>query len=234
MDKPWRLVIHRLLRRTAMVCTALLVLGGCVTAPTPDHVDVLAEAFQPDDYPAELAGSELILNVAARAKDDILPAYSFAVFYSCTNIGSNQCRRDYLARLLRIPPDEYRNSLALAGRLQGASGDAAARKIMDEAGLDWLQADLRACPDALDALEAVRTSTWGPKPHYGLVEPDGILVHPAIVRIEMAGMDETTSYKGWVLADGPPAAVRQLLAILDPCWKPAPAPPPWRRVRRRP
>ena len=81
-------------------------------------------------------------------------------------------------------------------------------------------------------MDSVRVADWRPDIHYALqpMEEREIILHPAAIRVSMHGSYSTAPYEGWVLAAGVPAAVTHLLETLEPCWRPADSPKPWRRL----
>ena len=162
---------------------------------------------------AKDSDDQLIMTVATSKRDDYLPDYSLAIAYRCDPIGDNKCQPNYIARMLRVRPSEGLSNISY-----------------DPEHLEWLEASLWDCEGGISAMESVRKSDWHPDIHYMLLgrEDRDLIFHPAMIRIKMVGTYTTTSYEGWVLAQGAPAAVHEMVSILDRCWRPSESLPPWR------
>jgi len=227
---------------------ALVVLTGLAAPslaseripPAQSGPSPLIRAFDPDRiFAGDLRpGSDdaLILTVFASARDDYAPDYSLAIAYRClpTEIaGRDRC--GYVARTLRVAPgeDAYGHSLRLnlSGRARDPANADDLARLLDEGALQWLEADVGACERGIFAMDSVRVADWNPDVHTALqaVEDRDVILHPALIRVRMTGFYTTSRYEGWVLADGVPAAVRQLGETLEPCWRPATSPRPWER-----
>lgn len=197
-------------------------------------------AFDPDRiFAGDLRpGSDdaLILTVFASARDDHAPDYSLAIAYRCLPAeteGRDRC--GYVARTLRVAPGEDAYSQSLRLNLSRRARDPATAddlvRLLDEGSLQWLEADVNACEQGIFAMDSVRVADWNPDVHPALqaVEDREIILHPALIRVRMTGAYTTSRYEGWVLANGVPAAVGQLVRTLEPCWRPATSPRPWER-----
>lgn len=224
----------------------MLVMGdvaGCASVhetATPG-VMVLHDAFDPvRNFAGDLRPSsddELVLSVRASARDNYAPDYSLAIAYRCTPSDiAGQWRCGYAARLLRVGPSDddgrFERSLLLFNQARSIESVADERTRLDQAPLQWLEADLDTCPNGVFAMDSVRVADWRPDIHYALqpVEQREIILHPAAIVVRMHGTYATSIYEGWVLAPGVPAAIRHLLDTLEPCWRAADSPKPWRRV----
>jgi len=227
----------------ALACVAMT--AGCATrgagAASEDPGQVaLGWAFDParifvgDVRPS--SDDQVVLEVSASLRDYYIPAYSLAIAYRCRaveTLGRIKC--GYTARTLRVgPPGEgqFDRGLMFLSRLRNARTVQEMRPLMDgQTGLQWLEADVDACPQGIFAIDSVRVTNWRPDIHYPLQPRNEreIILHPAQIRVKMIGTYTTTTYQGWVLADGVPAAVRTLLDTLEPCWTPATSPKPWER-----
>ncbi|WP_372783694.1 hypothetical protein [Phenylobacterium sp.] len=200
---------------------------------------MLDAAFDPNrSFKGDLTpggDDQLLLTVWASARDDYAPMYSLAIAYRCVPTETRGQRRcGYTARLLRtglMDNEGFGRSLELSGQARIATSASEMRSQLDKASLQWLEADVDACPKGIFAMDSVRVSDWRPDIHFGLQDTKDreIIMHPAAIRVRMSGTYATSAYEGWVLAAGVPAAVRQLLETLEPCWKPATAPRPWTR-----
>jgi hypothetical protein len=127
--------------------------------------------------------------------------------------------------------DRFGRSLELVAQARTAASASEMRSTLDKGALAWLEADVDACPKGIFTMDSVRVADWRPDIHYALqaVEDREIIMHPASIRVRMSGSYTTSTYEGWVLAAGVPAAVRRLTETLEPCWKPALSPRPWNR-----
>ena len=176
---------------------------------------------------------EMIVTVAASGRDDHAPAYSLAIAHLCDPIEGG-CRRRYVARVLRVSADQEQWTslgLAVAQRVHEARGADEVEAALEESRLQWLEADAAACEGVIAAIDAVRLADWRPDLPSSLT-PEGegdVILHPAMIRVELWGTYVRTRYRGWLLGEGVPAAARQLIERLEPCWRPSPTPPPWKR-----
>lgn len=178
---------------------------------------------------------EMILTVAASGRDDYAPAYSLAIAHLCEPVKGG-CRRRYIARVLRVSADReewFDRGLALVSRVQRAQDAEGVEAALEESKLQWLQADAAACEGVFAAIDGLRRADWSPDlPASLTAEGEGdILHHPAMIRVEMWGSYRRTRYQGWLLDGGLPAAARQLMERLEPCWSPGKTPRPWERRR---
>jgi hypothetical protein len=225
----------------AAVCAALLAppsaAAGRERSPVQTGRRLFDGAFDPRrNFAGDITPSsddEMILTVAASGREDYAPAYSLAIAHLCEPIEGG-CRRRYVARVLRVSADReqwFDRSLALVSRLGPARSDEQVAAVLEDSKLQWLEADAAACQGVIPAIDALRRAGWNPDLPVSLT-PEGagdIILHPAMIRVEMWGANVRTAYRGWLLDDGLPAAARQLMERLEPCWAPAKAPPPWER-----
>jgi hypothetical protein len=176
---------------------------------------------------------EMILTIAASGRDDYAPAYSLAIAQLCKPIEGG-CRRYYAARVLRVAADReqwFDRGLALVDRVHRARGAGEVETVLEDSNLEWLEADAAACEGVIAAIGAVRDADWRPDLPASLT-PQGegdLVLHPAMIRVEMWGFNVRARYRGWLLGEGLPAAARQLIERLEPCWRPSRTKPPWRR-----
>ncbi len=161
----------------------------------------------------ESSDDQLIMTVVTSKRDDYSPDYSLAIAFRWMPSKNGQSYGEYTARMLRVKP---------TGELVSS---------YDIGNFEWVETGLSACEGAITAMDGVRISNWQPDIHFALlnIEDREVIMHPAMIRIEMAGDYTTTTYEGWRLAEGPPAAVRALVATLEPCWKPSKSIPPWEK-----
>jgi hypothetical protein len=223
------------------------MLAACATTEGPSATTqgqwLFERAFDPElNFADDLEPSsndQLILTARASNRDDYAPDYSLAVAHVCTLTGEPNgrftCR--YLARMLRVR-GEGETRIDASGRLlhhvRAARRANAVAAALDDANLEWLEADLHQCEGALPALVAVQQADWRPDLHMPLTSPEqqDILLHPARLWVQMSGDNAATSWRGWRLAAGVAAAVETLVARLGPCWRSSATPRPWERQRR--
>jgi len=228
-------------QRILVVLAFLGMAGGCAIARLPEEpgMGVLSAAFDPERTFAgdlrESTDDELVLTVWASARDDYAPAYNLAIAFRCLPSGpAGEWQCGYQARMLRVAPtisEGTGESLGLYWQAKEAQSASDMRGRLDRAGLQWLEADVNACPKGIFAMDSIRIADWRPDIHYALQEREDreVIMHPAEIRVMMHGSYTRSTYEGWVLANGVPAAVRTLIETLEPCWKPGTSPLPWRR-----
>jgi hypothetical protein len=225
----------------AAVVMALLApaSGAAAREPSPFRTGqrLFEGAFDPRrNFAGDITPSsddEMILTVAASGRDDYAPAYSLAIAHLCEPIEGG-CRSRYIARVLRVSADReewFDRGLALVSRVQGVQGAEGVEAALEESKLQWLQADAAACEGVIAAIDGLRRADWGPDLPASLTArgEGNVILHPAMIRVEMWGSYRHTRYQGWLLDAGLPAAARQLMERLEPCWSPAKSPRPWER-----
>lgn len=197
-----------------------------------------ATVFDPDRiFAGEFAANsmeEVTLTVAASARDDAFPAYSLAAAYTCKPEGADTIQCGYTVRMLRVNRlgEDLEPTFKLAREAATARSEADLSDILDDAKLEWVQAELFDCKGGLEAYDAIRLADWRPGLHHGMNENPDMILHPAQIRVMMMGDGGKSTYQGWVFNPGVPAAVARFLDVMEPCWKPAKAPPPWHRPGR--
>ena len=157
---------------------------------------------------------ELIMTVTTSRRDDYLPDYSLAIAYRVVPVSDDKLQGQYIGRMLRVKKTDEPFGFSYKPE-----------------NLDWMEVNLWDCNGAIAAMDNVRKSDWQPDIHYSLldVEDREIISHPAEMKVTMTGNYVTTTYKGWRLANGVPAAVREMVSVLEPCWKPSNSPTPWEK-----
>jgi hypothetical protein len=230
---------------------ALCILGLVATAPAVARqrspfetgIRLFEGAFDPrrnfagDIEPSSM--DEMILTVAASGRDNYAPAYSLAIAHLCEPIQGG-CQPHYVARVLRVSADRDEwtsRGLALVNRVDRTRRVEDAEAALEDSDLQWLEADAATCEGVIAAIDAVRLADWRADLPASLT-PQGegdIILHPAMIRVELWGAYVRTRYQGWLHGNGVPAAAIQLMERLEPCWRPSRTPRPWeRRVPGRP
>lgn len=217
--------------------------GQLLRAPEEANAQ-FASLFDPDRFFAGELGdrhddSELLLSIQASARDDSLPSYALAVAVLVEpGEKPGQSVLAYRARMLsvRLTDDggDFEDAARIAGNFQHGDAPPETLERARRAGqLHWVEADLWKCAGAVAAFDAVRAADWRPDWHHSRLKPEAqtVIVHPAAVWVTMNGTVGRSSYRGWRMADGVPAEVRKFMGVLEPCWVPAAAAPPWSRER---
>lgn len=221
--------------------------GQAQDPPSPAPPDVTAmvrdAAFDPKTYfPSRYIRDRSIVRIAYTGDDFGWPVYSIAIAEGCLDgetIPRDDCASRLRARMARAPavPDAARPRL-LGSRLvtrvkeTGAGSPEEVRRALGEMDLEWVEADVRACPGALDALARSAGAVWVPDAVAHPVPEDnmsGLVLHADIVRVEIQQYARLTAYSGWIAEGSPAAWAVEMAAALEPCWRPTSEPPPWRR-----
>lgn len=229
--------------------TALAVL--CVTPAAqaqqsqPSVFDVrpmvIDVAFDPTAYfPSTYARDRSVVRIVYTGDDYGWPVYAIAVAEGCVDQedrNNDACATRLRARMVRSPaPADIQRprqrGLHLLGLLveTGATNPISIRAALSDVGTEWLEADLRTCPGAVDGLRRLTEAGWPPPPPIDqtlVAYVSGLAMHADLVRVEVQHYARRTTYEGWI-ADGSPAAWAVAFAEgLEPCWRPAPGPAPW-------
>ncbi|MDI6624211.1 MAG: hypothetical protein QME55_05730 [Brevundimonas sp.] len=233
---------------TAALLLGILSLTDPGQGPAhPRDADVRAmvqhAAFDPTTYfPSRYIRDHSIVRIAYTGDDYGWPVYSIAIAEGCIageTVPRDGCASRLRARMVRAPadPDAVRPRVLgarLVSRVEGtgARTPEEVRKALGEENLEWVEADLRACPGALDALAESAEAEWvpdaitNPRPEDAMT---GLVLHADIVRVDFSQYARLTTYSGWIAERSPAAWAVGLAATLEPCWEPAPEQPPWLR-----
>lgn len=168
-----------------------------------------------------------------------VPVYAIAIVKGCPTDRPwrPDCLKTRTARMVRAPapPDITRprqRGYLLLERIakEGASTRVDLSARLDRAKLEWMEADIGQCPAAGDVLGQSGQLTWVPSQFYTTdpATPPDIVLHADTVEIRFSSSLKSTSYKG--IIEGQPAEWGvALAALLEPCWRAATVPVPWRR-----
>lgn len=185
--------------------------------------------------------SQPALSVRYLGDDYGYPVYTIAVRSGCTDSDKGEARRTcgerLIARMVRSPFKGDAPRLRARGQLLFAAiaqaqpqNDNELLRLLDGAGLEWLEADVRNCPTAMAHLATVRdlsfTTTTAP---FGQL--DEIVLHADTVTLEIGSYLMRSRYQGRLKPGSPGAWANSFAASLETCWKPAAALVPWRSVR---
>jgi len=181
------------------------------------------------------------VRIRYRGDDWGWPVYSIAVQNGCEDEKAPlpACTERRVARMVRAPigprgterPRWRGTDLVERIFRSGARSERAIKAQLDKAGLEWLEADLQACPGAMAMLASAEAAQWGP--YTRPPRPDGAIVvtlHADTIEVGFEVPDGRVTWSGLGREGTPARWAYDFAALLEPCWKPAPAPTPWRRI----
>lgn len=227
------------------VCIAnVLVLGfiapSAAQDPPPSYdfrERVQAFAFDPNRFFYD--PSEPAMSVRYLGDDSGFPVYAIAVRRGCTNADRGKARRTcgerLIARMVRSPLGEGKSPRARARgqRLFATIARAAPQNddallgLLDNMGLEWLEADIHKCPTAMAHPATGRELKFSSAlEHAG--QPAEIILHADTVLFETGDYLTPSRYEGWLKPGSPDMWANDFAASLETCWNPSPAPVPWR------
>jgi hypothetical protein len=230
-----------------------LLLLGC--SATPAHAQaitsteilervretVLALAFDPTKYfRSEYVGDPSIIRITYTGDDYAWPVYSIAISEGCLEeeARSQNCRARLTARMVRspAPPNmsrpRQRGSHLVQGLVKrGAISRSSIRSNLRALGVEWLEADLRACPSVSSLLARSADLAWVPEEvsNPGARDEISIVLHADNVQVVFDQYARRATYDGYVSEGSPAAWAVELANALEPCWRPARVRPPWSR-----
>lgn len=236
---------HAVLLPIAALLSGLFPSYGAQDPLTPARPDVRAivqqVAFDPATYfPSPYIRDLSVVRITYTGDDYGWPVYSIAIAEGCVDgetIPQNNCASRLRARMGRAPGVIGATRLRQAGaqlvsqvRETGATSEEDVREALSGMGLEWLEADVRACPGALATLAKSAEAIWVPgavaNPTSG-DEMSGLVLHADIVRVEFQQYARLTTYSGWLADRSPAAWAVEMASVLEPCWRPMPNDPPW-------
>lgn len=229
---------------TRLACIAAALVLGLVAPSaaqdTPASYDfrerTRALAFDPARFFPERLEPEM--SIRYLGDDYGYPVYAIAVRKGCTDADQGEARRTcgerLIARMIRSPFEgEPPRPRARGQRLFATiaksqpQGDDALLRLLDDAGLEWLEADVRECPAAVAHLATGRdlkfSSAIDPTR-----QPGDIVLHADKVSFEIGDYLMRSRYEGWLKPGSPGAWANDFAASLESCWKPSTALVPWR------
>lgn len=202
-----------------------------------DRVSLLA--FDPTSFFRGTFGEDAsIIRIVYRGDDYGWPVYSVAIAEGCLagEALSHACRSRLTARMVRspAPPDLIRarqRGLHLVRQLvqRRANSRSAIKAQLKLLGVEWMEADLNACPGINTVLARSAGLDWVPAEISDPGPRESLLVvaHADTLEVVFDHHFSQSRYVGYA-ADGSPAAwAHDLAEALEACWKPAQVPPPW-------
>lgn len=214
---------------------------GQTASVSETRATVLEMAFDPALYfPSRYVADSSMIKITYTGDDYGWPVYAIAVAEGCVDredVQRDNCTSRLRARMVRAPAPagltrpRQRGSY-LIGEIVAKSAVSAdqIRTALTEINPEWVEADLRICPGAMDALKRSSEAVWVPE---AVAEPDSdagnveIVLHADIIEVELRQYARRASYRGWIAEDSPAAWAESLAAVLEPCWRPASVTAPW-------
>lgn len=236
------------LARRALLTLAMLISPSAVASAQDGAVSihelkplVADAAFDPTVYfPSRVYPDASLLRAVYTGDDYGWPIYAFAVAEGCVDdepTADASCRGRLRARMVRAPasPEATRprhRGVLLLSRLveRGATTPPLISAALTDLGVEWLEADLRTCPGATEALRSLDDVSWTPAPSFDLDQlqyASSIVMHADYVRLDVLHFARTASYAGWIAPDSPALWAVRFAEVLEPCWRSAAIPPPW-------
>ncbi len=177
------------------------------------------------------------MSVRYLGDDYAYPVYTIAVVKGCTRAEHGASRRTcgerLIARMVRssfqgIPPRARARGQRLFGAIAQTppQSDEALLPLLDNAELEWLEADVRKCPAAIAHLATGRDLRFSPI--IDQADPPEIVLHADKVTVEVSDYLMQSRYEGWLKPGSPGAWANHFAVSLETCWKPSTAIVPWR------
>ncbi|MDF7775027.1 hypothetical protein P1X14_07205 [Sphingomonas sp. AOB5] len=202
------------------------------------HREVAAIAFDPARFFETDSEFRDLIRIRYVGDDRNWPVYSIVIRDACNGRPAEQCSQGRIARMVRapVPPQgaerpRWRGSALVIGLTgKGIRSRSDLVNALDGARLDWVEADLTTCPGAMAQLAKARDAQWvlpelvSPQP----ADSIELVIHADTVRVEFRSHLRRSIYDGRIAEKSPGQWAAELARTLEPCWKPASAPPPWR------
>lgn len=226
----------------ALICLAALPVQAEDRRGFDLHQTVLAEAFDPERFFDGRYIEAPLLTIRYLGDDYDYPVYAIALYKGCHDAdaeGDRSCRDRLQARMIRAPYDgeperpRWRGTRLLEElRNRGVSSRKELFAALDDGAVEWLEADLAACPAALQQARATGDLRWFGEPLVpGASDNIAIVLHFDTVDVRFRPNYFTDfRYQGHVDADLPSGWADAFATSLENCWKPATATRPWRRA----
>lgn len=199
-------------------------------------------AFDPATYfPSPYITDHSTVRIAVSARYG-WHSYSIAIAPNCVDgetIPTHDCLGNLRARMVRAPkPVPSETYDVYSSELINRMADTRIQVLQDVkhvlrgVELEWVEADLRTCPGAVDALAQSADADWVPSPVSNPTAENGfpaIVLHPDDIMVEIQQYARLTSYRGWSAEGSPAAWAREMASVLESCWRPATVAAPWSR-----
>lgn len=203
-----------------------------------DRVQKLA--FDPSSFFVFERGRENLITIRYHGDEMGAPVYSLAIREGClaSQSSGRDCTTRRTARMVRAtaPPGQPRPRMrGFALMQQVLEADAVTREqiaaTLDNARLEWVEADLAHCPAAAKLIQKADEIAWVPAEVHSpdLNRPRSIVLHADMVQVTFATSARQSTYVGHVAEGSPARWAVELVDTLEPCWRPSAVSPPWRR-----
>lgn len=233
--------------RFAIIATALVLGVSAPSAaqdarPAYDFRDrTRALAFDPSRFFPEQP--EPAMSIRYMGDDYGYPVYAIAVRKGCTDADQGEARRTcggrLIARMIRSPyegkpPRPRKRGQKLFGMIAQAKpqSDEALLRLLDNAGLQWFEADIHSCPAAMTHLATGRDLKFS-----SAIDQSGdfaeIVLHADTISFEVGDYLMRSRYEGWLKSGSPGAWADEFASSLETCWKPSTATVPWRIIKHK-
>lgn len=197
-------------------------------------------AFDPATYfPSRYVRDRSIVRITYTGDDYGWPVFSIAIAAGCVDgetIPQNNCASRLRARMVRAPGALSVSRPRVAGaqlvsrvRETGATSPEEVRQALSGIDLEWVEADVRACPGAIATLGRSAEAAWVPDT-VANPTPGGelnLVLHADIVRVEFQQYARLTTYRGWLAERSPGAWAVEMASVLEPCWEAMSNEAPW-------
>ncbi len=199
--------------------------------------ETAALAFDPDKLFEKRMGQSKVVTIAYSGDDFGWPVYSIAISRNgCIGRDSKgiPCRWQRIARMVRAPaPPDFSRPRQRGSHLMQRMlrSDEPASASIDGMGLEWMEADLDTCPGANVHFEQAGRISWIPNEVFA-PSPDNlppIILHADTVKVTFSAASRLAIYQGYIAEGSPAEWAVKLAEILESCWRPSQADPPWRR-----
>lgn len=242
--KAFGLVALSLITAAATISPATA--EGATKAEEAMSVDAIRSAtrqlaFDPGRFFPERYSDPLI-EIRYTGDDYGYPVYAIAVDRGCTSQDIGEARKTCFgrltARMVRAPGIGPAEGEGRSRRQAGAKifvqlqhiaprDEAQLRKSIDALGLEWLEADVNACPAAMAHLETDGDIGFFANPVVPKDNSLDIVLHADKIAFSFGGYLTRSHYDGHLAKGSPGAWAHQLAVSLGDCWKPATATAPW-------
>ena len=196
-------------------------------------------AFDPERFFPET--HRLWMSIVYTGDDYGYPVYAIAIRRGCTGDDTGEARRTcgyrHIARMVRAPsdfPDErprVRGQMLFHSLAQGdIADDAALASALSDYGLEWLEADVRACDPAMAMLRNEAEVSFLT---YPIMDDPGDPPSPIVIHADKVAFTfrpdhlTQTRYDGWLARGSAGEWANRFAQSLESCWQPAVAPVPW-------
>ncbi|HEV2745934.1 MAG TPA: hypothetical protein VGW34_01380 [Allosphingosinicella sp.] len=198
-------------------------------------------AFNPNTFFKQETLLEPLISITYTGDDWGWPVYAIALHEGCVRpepVGP-RCWYRRTARMMRVHGLASHERPRTAGRLLIDRIDAKAprtdeeiKTVLDGSELDWLQADLNACPRAAALISKTKNMDWVGSEIHSPVRggPITYAVHADDTMIHLrSSIQQVSMFSGLPRGNNPAAWAKKFYQALQPCLKPASAPWPWRQ-----